>query len=511
MTILILAAGAPTRMRGGDKLAHQVDGVAQLRRVALAALATGRPVLVTLPLGHFNREAALRGLQVQIVAVAAPEEGMAASIRAGAAACGDGRSVMILPADMPELDTGDLLVVIAAHQAAPKAILRGADGGIDGHPVVIPHDLVPHLQGLKGDQGARSLIVAHADRLQRVALPPGHATTDLDTPDDWAAWESERGSKGPDNAPRLGATEHPSMRDPLAEAYLCADQAVLAVVTGVVGASYRNPGAMMVLFADGRTAGNLTNGCIEGDLAIHAAECLRRGQVRHLRYGAGSPFFDIQLPCGGGLEIALFPRPDAAVLAKVRRWRSERRFFALRFDPAGGLSLQDTGSTGWQGMDFVIDARPDVQFVIFGDGPEAVVFTRLVQSSGYAHRLLTSTRDTFEALQTSGSVAEYHARISAPDPASFDSQTAVVTFFHDHDQEIPILAAALRSAAFYVGAQGSHRVADRQRARLQGLDLGPDQLAKFRSPIGLIPSARDPRTLAESVLAEVIKLAAEAG
>lgn len=87
----------------------------------------------------------------------------------------------------------------------------------------------------------------------------------------------------------------------------------------------------------------------------------------------------------------------------------------------------------------------------------------------------------------------------------------MVTFFHDHDQEIPILAAALRSAAFYVGAQGSHRVADRQRARLQGLDLGPDQLAKFRSPIGLIPSVRDPRTLAESVLAEVIKLAAEAG
>jgi xanthine dehydrogenase accessory factor len=37
-----------------------------------------------------------------------------------------------------------------------------------------------------------------------------------------------------------------------------------------------------------------------------------------------------------------------------------------------------------------------------------------------------------------------------------------------------------------------------------------EQLARLRGPIGLIPSARDPGTLAVSVLAEIIATAMEA-
>ena len=63
------------------------------------------------------------------------------------------------------------------------------------------------------------------------------------------------------------SARHPTLRDPLQAALQRPETAVLAVITDVFGASYRLPGTMMTLFADGDFAGGLTNGCIEGDLA----------------------------------------------------------------------------------------------------------------------------------------------------------------------------------------------------------------------------------------------------
>jgi xanthine/CO dehydrogenase XdhC/CoxF family maturation factor len=51
-----------------------------------------------------------------------------------------------------------------------------------------------------------------------------------------------------------------------------------------------------------------------------------------LRYGRGSPFGDIQLPCGGGLDILLVPRPDPAVMAALL----DRRAGAAARDTGGG-------------------------------------------------------------------------------------------------------------------------------------------------------------------------------
>lgn len=306
---------------------------------------------------------------------------------------------------------------------------------------------------------------------------------------------------------RPDAVEHPAMRDPLQAAVLQPDQAVLAIITDVIGAAYRKPGTMMALFADGSSAGALTNGCIEGDLAVHAATCLRTGPVMRLRYGAGSPFFDIRLPCGGALEIALFPRPDPAVLADVIARRAMRDRIALRFHPDGRIRVQDSQPTGWQDAEYVVDLPPDVAFAIFGEGPEAAVFTRLVQSAGYRYRLITPSRQTLDMVAASGCMALLDDRLASPDMAGVDARTAVVTFFHDHGRELPILRAALAGPAFYVGAQGSRQVAARRQNQLAETGVPAADLARLHGPIGLIPSARDARTLAISVLAEITALA----
>lgn len=196
--ILILAAGSSSRMRGGDKLMEEVAGQPQIARIARAALATGLGVTVALPPDRPARGQALAGLGVARVAVPDPAQGMAASLVAGLAAVPAGAGVLLLLADLPEITGADLERMLEEWRAEPQAILRGAAAdGTAGHPVCFPPDLREELLALKGDEGARSILVRHRARLRLVPLPDRHATTDLDTPEEWAAWRAATAAAAP--------------------------------------------------------------------------------------------------------------------------------------------------------------------------------------------------------------------------------------------------------------------------------------------------------------------------
>ena len=159
------------------------------------ALATGAEVLVTLPPDQPARAAALEGLgheRLRVVVAPDADEGMAASLRAGAenAFQRGADALMIMLADMPELETGDLRVMMRAWDG--KSVTRaGDDEGQPGHPVIFPARLFPALMALRGDQGARAVLAA--EEVICVPLPGTRATTDLDTPQDWAAWRKRTG------------------------------------------------------------------------------------------------------------------------------------------------------------------------------------------------------------------------------------------------------------------------------------------------------------------------------
>jgi len=191
MALLLLAAGASARMRGRDKLLEPVGGQPLLRRQALAALATGTRVYVTLPPGADARRAALEGLAVEIVEVADAASGMAASLRAGVAAlpptC---PAVLVALADMPDLGSEDFSRFFKTFQGDPeKPILRGTTpDGRPGHPVLFPRRFFADLARLEGDQGAKPVLKAHAAEIRSVPLPGRRALTDLDTPEAWEEW-----------------------------------------------------------------------------------------------------------------------------------------------------------------------------------------------------------------------------------------------------------------------------------------------------------------------------------
>ena len=185
--ILILAAGASSRMRGRDKLLEAVDGEPLLARQCRIAAATGRPVHVALPPAPHARRGLVGG--AFIVDVPRAADGIGRSIATGVAALRDAPAILLLLADLPELEAADLLAVLDAPGAG---LARGATAdGAPGHPIRIPRAAYPDFLALTGDDGGRAALARHDVTL--VPLPGRRARLDLDTPEAWADWRAERG------------------------------------------------------------------------------------------------------------------------------------------------------------------------------------------------------------------------------------------------------------------------------------------------------------------------------
>ena len=298
-------------------------------------------------------------------------------------------------------------------------------------------------------------------------------------------------------------------RDPIGALLSAPEGAVLALIAGVEGPSYRPVGAAMAVISETDRVGTLSSGCIENDIARHAMRVREAGRPEVIRYGRGSPYIDIQLPCGGGLDILLLPRPDRAVLAEVAAHRAARRPCTLEIDMGSGAMRLDAAgrATGREGDTLRIRHDPEIRFLVFGKGPEAATFAALVTSAGYPALLLSPDPETRADGAAAGCPTQDLPWPDFPKDLPVDARSAIVLFFHDHDWEPPLLQGALATPAFYIGAQGSQRARDARHLQLEAMGVPPEQIARLHGPVGLIPSARDAGTLAVSVLAEVLATA----
>jgi xanthine dehydrogenase accessory factor len=85
-----------------------------------------------------------------------------------------------------------------------------------------------------------------------------------------------------------------------------------------------------------------------------------------------------------------------------------------------------------------------------------------------------------------------------------DARSAVVTLTHDPKLDDPALDAALRSAAFYIGALGSRRTHAKRVARLTDLGHDAAAIARIHAPVGLDIAAVTAPEIALSVMAEIV-------
>ncbi len=89
-----------------------------------------------------------------------------------------------------------------------------------------------------------------------------------------------------------------------------------AVVVRTFGSSPLREGATMVRASDGRIAGSVSGGCVEGATAEHLAEAGASGLERVVRFGiSDAQAWDVGLACGGVIDVLVQPRIPDAVLA----------------------------------------------------------------------------------------------------------------------------------------------------------------------------------------------------
>jgi xanthine dehydrogenase accessory factor len=246
----------------------------------------------------------------------------------------------------------------------------------------------------------------------------------------------------------------------------------LCTVVGIEGSFSRRLGAQLAIHPDGRMAGSLADGCLENQLRTDCAQA-REPMMR--RYGRGSEMIDFRLPCGGGLDILIDPAPDRAACLSVLADLSARKEAAF--------SLPE--NPNMEARAFI----PALALRLFGEGPEPAATAQLAQTAGIAATVLGH---------------DDLALGRSPDLPLADKWTASVLLFHDHEWELPILQHALDGNGFYIGAQGGATARAQRLSRLRDVGVEEAQLARIRAPIGTVPSSRTPRSLALSILSEVV-------
>jgi molybdenum cofactor cytidylyltransferase len=184
-TGILLAAGNSSRF-GSDKLLHPLpDGTP-------IAIAAARNLIAAIPTSlavvHPDNYALVDLLSTEgltIVACRTAIEGMGASIACGVRASSHAKGWIIALADMPFVRPSTLLEISRQiEQGAPLAapVYRGQRG----HPVGFGHEFFEELASLSGDQGARGIVSAQAERATLLACEDPGILADIDSTDDIA-------------------------------------------------------------------------------------------------------------------------------------------------------------------------------------------------------------------------------------------------------------------------------------------------------------------------------------
>ena len=157
-----------------------------VRKAANTALETGADPVVVVVGSHAEEvRAELEGLPLWIVENDSWKEGIASSIRVGIAALEQTEVTagLIVLADQPLITASDLGKILAVAANNPGSMVASY-GETMGAPALFPREWFSHLLQLRGDQGARHLLMSNATMVRRVMLE--NAATDVDTEDAWA-------------------------------------------------------------------------------------------------------------------------------------------------------------------------------------------------------------------------------------------------------------------------------------------------------------------------------------
>ena len=290
--------------------------------------------------------------------------------------------------------------------------------------------------------------------------------------------------------------EHPS--DVIGQAAaLIKSHRRFALITSVAieGGAAREVGSLALVDDQGQMHGYLSNGCIDRDIQHHATVALSTGQKQVLRYGSGSRYADLKLPCGGALDVLIDPTPDATALLGANDALLARQPTVLTFE------LPDAPQTA---VSFAY--TPKFRLFLAGRGAIFRAMAQVGASAGFALYLLSPETDDLAAVAALSPDDPVH--LTSPQQTihlkGLDQFGAFLTLFHDHEWEPALLRAALGTPALFIGSLGSMRTHALRCEALRQDGVPEADIDRLHGPIGLVPSLREAPLIAVSAMAEVI-------
>ena len=291
-------------------------------------------------------------------------------------------------------------------------------------------------------------------------------------------------------------------------------RALLVTVVRTWGSSPRPVGSILALSESGRLTGSVSGGCIEDDLAYRYRRLWQDGDApvapSRVTYGVSADeAHRFGLPCGGTLELLVEHDPDAdeldALLGSLAGGGLVRRIVALSdgratHDVAAQpeeLRLDDGRMTNTFG--------PRYRMLLIGGGQLGEYLATMALFSGFEVAVCEPREEIRSAWRVAGVVLVPEMPDDAVLAFAPDRRSVVIALTHDPKLDDLALLEALRTPAFYVGAIGSRRNNDARRQRLEEhFDLGAEELARLRGPVGVYIGSKSPPEIAVSILAEVV-------
>jgi xanthine dehydrogenase accessory factor len=335
---------------------------------------------------------------------------------------------------------------------------------------------------------------------------------------------------------------------PLLERERAANRPVaLAVVVHTAGSTYRKPGALMLIAADGRYAGLLSGGCLETDLQEHARAVIETGEPRTVTYDLRGPddlLWGLGVGCEGAMQIfllrvgpmngwqplehlagALRAHARTAVGIAIESALPEAKtgsvflpaaagnpvYGLLPLGPQIGALLDGVAQSGraeWFESSaphlrvFTIPLALPPRILLLGAGPDAMpvvdMATRLAwKVTVYDHRPAYAQAMHFPTAD--------RILVGRPDELAnnldLSAYDAAVVMSHHLPSDLSYLRVLSGSALGYVGLLGP---AVRRERLLSDLGAEAQSLrGRLRAPVGLALGGRAPESIALAIVAEI--------
>jgi xanthine dehydrogenase accessory factor len=329
------------------------------------------------------------------------------------------------------------------------------------------------------------------------------------------------------------------------------ERMALATIVAVRGSTYRRPGARLLVPEEGAPIGNISGGCLEGDVADLARVVMREGTARLAGWDLTADddaVWGLGLGCNGAIEVFIEPAERAAEVAHaLRAALEEERPISLvtvlhsespdLVPPGSRLVVRPDGhvdgTLGHADVDaeaivtarelltvehseirtfvhgvraFVEVLEPPLRLLVCGAGHDAIPVVRAAAGLGWRAVVV----DDRAAFLTGDRFPEASGFLHLEDPsevaAEVDARTHAVVMTHNFERDKRYLRGLLRSPATYIAMLGPGARTERLLRELadEGVDVTDENRGRIHGPAGLDLGAEGPEEIAQAIVAEIV-------